>query len=114
MESAPANKPATPASNTPLPPVVAPAIPITKLKFDTKPSLPPNTAALNALPPTERCLFSNLANVCPDTFVSFSRIFCRIFTWLVSFPVIAILFLFLALIIAVDMLFSVSISAPRT
>lgn len=55
-----------------------------KLKLETKPSLPPNTAARSALPPTDRCLFSNLAKLDPATLGEFSRIFFKIETWAVS------------------------------
>ena len=89
------NRP-TPASNTPCWPAVAPAIPITRLKLDTKPSLPPNTAALIALPPTDLCLLSNFDSCMPVTLSSFSRIVRSIFTWLV-FSTGNFLFVFLFL-----------------
>jgi hypothetical protein len=51
---APAKRPAIPVTKMARPSRAAPATPMTRLRFDTSPSLAPMTAARSALPPVER------------------------------------------------------------
>ena len=89
-------------------------MPITKLKFETNPSLPPNTAALNAFPPTERCLFSKRAKFEPEIFGLWFNMFLRMVTWAVSDKDSSVFVFFLALTTDEEMLFSVSSNTPKT
>src|SRR5260221_5357137 len=54
MEHEPAARPARPASRIVWPSAAAPATPMTRLRFETRPSLAPRTAARRALPPPPR------------------------------------------------------------
>ena len=55
IEAAPASRPERPASSTNFASALAPAKPMTRLRFDTRPSLTPKTAARRVPPPPERC-----------------------------------------------------------
>jgi hypothetical protein len=57
--------PARPTVRMVMPELMAPAVPMTRLRFETSPSLAPSTAARSALPPW-RCRPSSSARVLPD------------------------------------------------
>jgi len=73
--------------------------------LETKPSFPPKTAALKALPPTERCLFSKRAKFELETLVVEFKMFFNIVTCAVSDIDCAELYFFLAPITEFEMLF---------
>src|SRR5829696_6748893 len=66
IEQAPATSPARPVNRIVRPGTAAPATPMTRLKFDTSPSLAPSTAARSALPPA-RWPPSSRATALPGT-----------------------------------------------
>src|SRR3981189_2288780 len=61
MELAPAIRPASPVSRTRRGSTPAPATPMIRQKFDTRPSFAPSTAARNSFPAPPRCQRSALA-----------------------------------------------------
>ena len=65
IEQAPATSPASPVSRIVRPDTSAPATPITRLRFETSPSLAPSTAARSALPPV-RWRPSSRARLLPE------------------------------------------------
>ena len=61
IDSAPASSPASPASRMTWEELPAPAMPATREKLDTRPSLAPNTAARNQPEARARCCWASPA-----------------------------------------------------
>ena len=66
IEQAPASRPAMPPIRMVWLSTEAPATPMTRLRFEQRPSLAPSTAARRALPPMLRCRLSSRASSPPE------------------------------------------------